>query len=55
MSYFSLTYTDAQGDNHTVTLEATSGTHAISVALEKYEELRLHPNRITRVYKEEKE
>jgi len=55
MSYFSLIYQDSNGEDHTVTIEATSGTHAISIALEQYEELRLHPNRITRVHKEAKE
>ena len=54
MTYYSLTYKDSNGDDHSVTLEADSGTHAITVAMEQYNELRLHPNRITRVHEEAK-
>ena len=54
MSHYSLTYKDSNGDPHEVVLEADSGTHAIAVAMEQYQELRLHPNRITRVHLEKK-
>ena len=52
-SKYSLTYLDAQGNAHQVVLEASSGTAAIALAMEQSEEIRLHPNRITRVRKEE--
>lgn len=53
MACYSLTYIDANGKDHTVLLEAKSGTHAIIVAMERYEELRLHPDRITKVTRED--
>ena len=49
---YTVSYKDSQGDNHDVTVAAHSGTHALTVAMDQYEELKLYPNRITRVHKE---
>lgn len=54
MNNYTLTYKDSKGNDHNVTLEARSGTHAILLAMEQSYELKLHPNRITRVLKEKK-
>lgn len=51
-NYFSVSYKTADGEEKHLSIEATSGTHAISVAREQYEELYLHPNRIYRVVEE---
>ena len=54
MKTFSLTYKDQNGDEHTMAIEATSGTHALSIALDEVAELKAYPGRITRVFEETK-
>lgn len=53
MTSYSLTYSTSKGESKTLSVDATSASHAIAVGMELLEELRLHPNRITRVFKEE--
>ena len=53
MKCYSLMYNDHNGDSHTVVVEAESGTHALTVAMDQYQELKLHPNRITKIYRED--
>ena len=54
MKTFSLTYKDQNGDEHTLAFEATSGTHALAVAMSEVDELKAHPGRIIRVFEESK-
>lgn len=53
MTYI-VTYKDALDDEHDVVVSAKSGTHALAIAMEMYTELKLHPDRITRVIPEKK-
>ena len=55
MNQFTIVYKDSGGNDHSVSLEARSGTHAMLLAMEQSQELKLHPNRITRVHKEKAE
>ena len=53
MTIYTLTYNTRQGESKTVSVDATSASHAIVVGMELLEELGLHPNRITQVFKED--
>ena len=53
MTSYTLTYNTSQGEPKTLSVDATSASHAIVVGMELLEELRLHPNRITQIFKEE--
>ena len=53
MSSYQVSYKTPTGETKTVSLEARSGTHALTLAMERYHELRSHPNRITRVFEED--
>ena len=52
MNRYTVTYNDGEGKPHDVGVVATSGTHALTVAMDHYAELKRHPNRINRVTKE---
>ena len=52
MNRYTITYKDEAGVDHEVSVAANSGTHAITVAMDQYQELKLHPGRITRIYQE---
>ena len=52
MTSYTLTYKTSKGEPKTLSVDATSASHAIVVGMESLEELRLHPNRITQVFKE---
>ena len=52
MKDYQVSYKTAQGETKTISFEASSGTHALTMAMERYNELRAHPNRITRVFEE---
>ena len=52
MTSYTLTYNTSQGEPKTLSVDATSASHAIVVGMELLEELKLHPNRITQVFKE---
>ena len=54
MNLYTVIYKDGDGNDHEVTVVASSGTHAITVAMDQYEELKAHPGRITRIHKEGK-
>ena len=54
MKTYSLTYKDQNGDEHTLAVEATSGTAALAIVLDEVPHLKAHPNRITRVFEESK-
>ena len=53
MNRFTVTYKDGDGASREVSVLANSGTHAITVAMDQYQELKLYPGRITRIHKEE--
>ena len=53
MNRFTVAYKDGDGTSHEVSVLANSGTHAITVAMNQYQELKLHPGRIVRIYQEE--
>jgi hypothetical protein len=53
MSNYTLTYNTSKGEPKTLSVDATSASHAIVVGMELLEELKLHPNRITQIYREE--
>ena len=54
MKPYSVTYKDRDGNEHTVAVEGTSGTHALAVAMEEVDYLKVNPSSITRVFKEER-
>ncbi len=54
MDCYSVSWKDREGTSHHQAFEASSATAAISLALEHIELLRLHPNLIYRVFKEDK-
>lgn len=54
MTRYTLTYQDCRGLEHNMVLEARSSTDAIIKSMEQLPELRLHPNRIIRIHKENK-
>ena len=53
MKDYQISYKTAQGETKTISFEASSGTQALTMAMERYSELRAHPNRITRVFEED--
>ena len=53
-SDFSVCFKDEKNIDHLVTVRARSATHAMILAMEEVDDLRIHPNRIYRVTKEEK-
>ena len=53
MANYTLTYNTSKGEPKTLSVDATSASHAIVVGMELLEELKLHPNRITQIYREE--
>ena len=52
MKTYSVTYKDQKGNEHTLAFEATSGTHALAIAMSEVDELKAHPGRVTRVFEE---
>lgn len=54
MNRYTVAYKDGDGNDHEVKVTAISGTHAITVAMDQYEELKAYPGRITRIYQENK-
>jgi hypothetical protein len=50
---FSVHFKDKDDKDHVVEVTAHSGTHAILLAMEEVHDLKLHPNRIYRVTKED--
>ena len=52
MTLYRVTFKNHEGEDRTVQVDAESGTRAMLLAMELYEELRLHPNRITKVQEE---
>ena len=54
MNSYTVTYKDAEGTSHEVSVLANSGTHAITVAMDQYQELKRYPGRIARIYQEER-
>jgi len=53
MTSYTWTYITSKGEPKALSVDATSASHAIAVGMELLEELRLHPNRITQVFKED--
>jgi hypothetical protein len=53
MTSYTLTYNTSKGELKTLSVDATSASHAIVVGMELLEELKLHPNRITQIFKED--
>ncbi len=51
-SAYSVTYKDGKSKEHSVSVVARSGTHAILVAMEEVSFIKFNPNSITRVTKE---
>lgn len=50
---FTVYFKDKDDKEHFVQVTAHSGTHAILLAMEEIPDLKFHPNRITRVSKED--
>lgn len=53
MNNYSVSFKNGEGMLKTISISAKSATHAIILVMERYASLQLHPNRITRVLKEE--
>lgn len=51
-SGYTVIYKDDDSNEHSVSVTARSGTHAILVAMEEVSYLKFHPNSIIRVQKE---
>jgi len=49
---YSVVYKDSDAQEHSVSVIARSGTHAILMAMEEVKFLKLHPDSIIRVSKE---